>query len=228
MKLQSSALVVGVGAIRGLGSAVAHRFAREGHAVTVMGRTEAKLDAVRASIVDAGGICDLLVGDATTENDVAKAFEQACLRGRLRTAVFNAGGNNPRVYADTDPAFFESMWRVGCYAGHLFGLAASRTMLPAGGTVIFTGASASLRGRPRFAAFAAAKAGLRAVAQTMARELGPEGLHVAHVVIDGGIDGERLDTLVPSYKAGKPVDGVLSLDAIAEAYWQLHSQHRSA
>jgi NAD(P)-dependent dehydrogenase (short-subunit alcohol dehydrogenase family) len=121
------------------------------------------------------------------------------------------------------------MWRVGCFGGFLVGREAARRMTGGGrGTILFTGASGSLRGRPGFAHFAAAKAGLRMVAQAMAREFGPQGLHVAHVIVDGGINGERLRTYVPQFVAAKGDDGLLDLDAIAETYWHLHTQHPTA
>jgi len=127
------------------------------------------------------------------------------------------------------PEQFESTWRGSTYAGFLF----AREVLPkllagAGGSLLFTGATASLRGRGPFVAFAAAKAGLRSLAQSIAREYGPKGIHVAHVVIDGGIDGERLRTAAPEFASHAGADGLLDPDAIAETYWQLHQQHRSA
>src|SRR5262249_43129263 len=123
----------------------------------------------------------------------------------------------------------EACWRVGCFAGFLVGREAARRLLPlARGTVIFTGASGSLRGKPGFVQFAAAKAGLRMVAQSMAREFGPQGLHVAHVVIDGGIDGDRLHAAWPQAASERGDDGLLDIDAIADTYLQIHRQHRSA
>jgi NAD(P)-dependent dehydrogenase (short-subunit alcohol dehydrogenase family) len=124
---------------------------------------------------------------------------------------------------------FEDFWRVGCFAGFLVGREAARRLVPLGrGTLIFTGASGSLRGKPGYAQFAAAKAGLRMIAQSMAREFGPQGLHIAHVVIDGGINGERLLSRVPDLAQQRGEDGLLSIDAIAETYWQIHRQPRSA
>jgi len=225
----STALVVGVGAAAGIGAAVARRFSREGLTTFVMGRTRDRLDLVVAQITGEGGLAHAIVGDATSAYDMAQAFGACRAAGPIAAAIFNAGGNRPRALIDSDPDFFEEMWRVGCFAGHLFALESSKAMIPHGaGTVIFTGASASLRGKAGFEAFASAKAGLRAVAQSMARELSPGGIHVAHVVIDGGVDGERVNTRFPDAKALRPPDGLLSLDAVAETYWQLHVQHRSA
>jgi NAD(P)-dependent dehydrogenase (short-subunit alcohol dehydrogenase family) len=124
---------------------------------------------------------------------------------------------------------FEAFWRMNCFGGFLVGREAAKRMSPLGrGTILFTGATGSLRGSAGFAHFAASKAGLRMVAQSMAREFGPQGLHIAHIIIDGGIDGERLRTRFAEFMASKGADGVLNINAIAEAYWQIHLQHPSA
>ena len=162
-----------------------------------------------------------------------RLFDRAMAPGEGRAPVdlivSNAGNNRRLDFRELSAAAFEDFWRVGCFAGFLVGREAARRLVPLGrGTVIFTGASASLRGKPGYAHFAAAKAGLRAVAQSMAREYGPLGLHVAHVVVDGGIDGERLRTVRPGVVEERGADGLLGIDAIAEAYWQIHRQHRSA
>jgi NAD(P)-dependent dehydrogenase (short-subunit alcohol dehydrogenase family) len=134
-----------------------------------------------------------------------------------------------KEFLEMDAAFFEDTWRVACFGGFLVGREAARRMVAQGsGTLVFTGASASLRGKPPFGAFASAKAGLRAIAQTMARGYGPQGVHVAHVIIDGGIDGERLRSAVPDFVKAKGEDGLLDIDAIAETYWQIHTQPPSA
>ena len=126
-------------------------------------------------------------------------------------------------------AEFESMWRIGCLGGFVFGREIARSMLPRGrGTILFTGASASLRGKAAFAAFAAAKAGLRIVSQSFAREFGPKGIHVVHVIIDGSINGEKINQRFPDMAERKGPDGLLVPEAIADVYWHVHSQHRSA
>src|SRR5260370_1439780 len=148
---------------------------------------------------------------------------------RAALVVFNAGNNRRIDFRELSPQLFEEFWRVGCFGGFLVGREAARRLVPLGrGTVIFTGASASLRGKPGFAHFAAAKAGLRMIAQSMAREYGPLGIHVAHVVIDGGIDGERLRSRRPEIVEERGEDGLLGIEAIAEAYWQIYPQPRSA
>jgi NAD(P)-dependent dehydrogenase (short-subunit alcohol dehydrogenase family) len=228
--LQGTAIVVGVGSEQGLGAAIAQRFAVEGHRVIVSGRTEAKIARVVEAIVDRGGKAEAFAADATIEADVAALFDFAEAAGHIvDLVVFNAG-NNVRHDFRTMPAdLFEQTWRVATFGGFLVGREAARRLTPLGkGSVIFTGATASLRGKPPFTAFASAKAGLRSLAQSMAREFGPLGIHVAHVVIDGGIDGEKLNTAVPQLRIERGADGLLNIDAIAEAYWHLHGQHRSA
>lgn len=228
--LQCTAIVVGVGSEQGLGAALARRFAVEGQRVVVSGRTEAKIAQVVATIVDSGGKAEAFAADATSESDVAALFDFAQNSGHvIDLVVFNAGNNVRQDFRTMPAELFEQTWRVATLGGFLVGREAARRLaLLDKGTVIFTGATASLRGKPPFTAFASAKAGLRSLAQSMAREFGPLGIHVAHVVIDGGIDGEKLNTAVPQLKSERGADGMLNIDAIADAYWHLHRQHRSA
>jgi NAD(P)-dependent dehydrogenase (short-subunit alcohol dehydrogenase family) len=229
--LHGVAIVVGVGSEQGLGAALSRRFAREGYNVIVSGRTEAKLARVVRTIIVDGGKAEAVVADATIEADVVALFDRA-EAGRadgLDLVVFNAGNNAPHDFRTMSPEFFEQTWRVATLGGFLVGREAARRLAPRGrGTIAFTGATASLRGRPPFTAFASAKAGLRSLAQSMAREFGPLGIHVGHVVIDGGIDGERLNAAAPQLKINRGTDGLLNIDAIADAYWHLHRQHPSA
>jgi NAD(P)-dependent dehydrogenase (short-subunit alcohol dehydrogenase family) len=147
----------------------------------------------------------------------------------VEVAVFNAGANFRAAIQETPAEMFEKIWRLGCFAGFLFGREAARRMAPrAKGTILFTGATASVRGSAHFAAFAAAKNGLRAVAQAMARELGPKGIHVAHVVIDGMIDSAATRNRFPERVKDLGRDAMLATDAIAELYYQVHAQARSA
>jgi NAD(P)-dependent dehydrogenase (short-subunit alcohol dehydrogenase family) len=231
MKMQPTAVVVGVGSEEGLGAAVARRFAHGGFHVLVGGRTMSKLEQVVAGLADGNGTPVQV--DATKEEDVLRLFELASSPGVGRSpasvVVFNAGNNQHIPFQEVSSAQFEDFWRVGCLAGFLVGKEAANLMLPQRrGTIIFTGASGSLRGKPGYAHFAAAKAGLRMVSQSMAREFGPQGLHVAHVVIDGGINGARLKNLRPDAVAQRGTDGLLNIDAIAETYWQLYLQHPTA
>ena len=227
------AIVVGVGAEHGLGAALSRRFAAEGHHVLVAGRTPHRIDQVVRAVGEAGGSAEAVSTDTTKEEEVGSLFDRAASsragNGPLDIVVFNAGNNQRIDFRETTAAEFEAFWRVGCYGGFLVGREAARRLAPQGrGTVIFTGASGSLRGKPGFAHFAAAKSGLRMIAQSMAREFGPQGLHVAHVVIDGGIHGERLLSRRPQLLAERGEDGLLNIEAIADSYWHLHTQHRSA
>jgi NAD(P)-dependent dehydrogenase (short-subunit alcohol dehydrogenase family) len=203
------ALIGGAG--EGLGAALGRRFAQGGLEVVLSSRTQGE----RADLRD--------------ESEVAALFDRVEKRGPVAVAVFNAGANFRASILDTPAEMFEKIWRLGCYAGFLFGREAARRMLARGrGTILFTGATASMRGAAQFAAFAAAKGGLRQVAQSMARELGPKNIHVAHVVVDGMIDNRRTRERVGERLKELPADGLLATDAIAELFWQLHVQPRSA
>ena len=223
-------VVAGVGPPKGLGAAIARRFAREDFRVTVMGRSAEKLDATVHDLCASGALVEAVVGDVTDEALVRRVVAAADVPAApLEAAVFNAGGNWPRGFLAMDAAFLEDMWRTNALAGFFFAKAAIEAMLPRQrGALIFTGASASLRGRANFGGFASAKAALRALAQSAAREFGPQGIHVAHVIIDGAIDGDRINTLLPALKAQRGADGLLDPDAIADNFWHLYCQPRAA
>ncbi|MEX3932452.1 SDR family NAD(P)-dependent oxidoreductase [Paraburkholderia phymatum] len=230
---RNSALVIGVGAELGLGAALCRKIAANGYHVIVAGRTQAKLDAVTKHIAGRGESAESFAMDGASEADVMRLFDKAMSPPDdidvPSLVVYNVGNNRYVPFRDLTQEQMEDFLRSGPVGGFLVGREAARRLAPLGrGTVIFTGASASLRGKPGFAHFAAAKAGLRMVAQSMAREFGPLGLHVAHVVIDGGIDGERLRTARPQAATERGENGLLNVDAIAEAYWQIHLQHPSA
>jgi len=229
MATRETALVVGVGASEGLGAASARRFAREGMHVVVAGRTAAKVEQVAAEIRGAGGSAEAVVGDASVEADADRFAAVADAAGDLVLALHNAGSNRRDSFLELQRADFEALWREHTLGGFLVARAVARRMVPRGhGSMLFTGASGSLRGKAMFAAFASAKAGLRALSQSMARELGPKGIHVGHVIIDGGIEGARLLARMPELKEQRGPDGLLNIDAIADAFWLLHLQHRSA
>ncbi len=233
LPLPPTAIVIGVGPAAGLGAACCRRFAAAGHHVIAVGRSAKRLSSVVADIQAAGGRAEAWAADATSEDAMAALFEHACRPDPTRSApnlvVFNAGNNQRIPFAELDIGVVREFLEVGCVAGFIVGREVARRIVPLGpATLLFTGASASLRGRPGFAQFAAAKAGLRMLAQSMAREFGPQGLHVAHVIIDGGIDGQRLRERVPEFVAQVGEDGLLKLEAIAESYWQLHCQPPSA
>lgn len=227
------AVVIGVGPEQGLGAGLSRRFAAEGRHVIIAGRTEAKIERVRESIVEAGGSASTVVMDVTNEADVIRLFDVAMQAdehgGSADLIAYNAGNNQPLDLRTTEADVFESFWRLNCFGGFLVGREAARRFVPLGrGSILFSGATGALRGLPNFAHFASSKAGLRMLAQSMAREFGPLGLHVAHVVIDGGIDGERVHTRFTEHVKQKGPDGLLDIDAIADAFWSLHRQHRSA
>ena len=229
------AVVIGAGTRQGVGGAVCARLATAGLHVYAVGRTAERVESLAADIRNSGGAATAIVADTSEPAQVARVFQQIAQGGQpLEIMVFNAAERNiPKPFLEMTPEYIENLWRVGCFAGFLAGHEALRAMLPNGrGTLIFTGASASMRGRAKFAGFASAKAGLRAFAQSMAREFGPKGIHVAHVVIDGLVAGDR----IRSFGAGvgqallwsKGEDGTLDPDAIAEAFWQVHAQPKSA
>jgi NAD(P)-dependent dehydrogenase (short-subunit alcohol dehydrogenase family) len=229
MEHGTTAIVVGVGPAAGLGGALCARFAREGLQVFAAGRTREQIDAVAAAIRREGGRATGVLTDATREPDVVALFDQAERDGALALVVYNAGNAALGQLHDMDAAYFEQAWRVGCFGGFLVGREAIRRMLPRGrGTVLFTGATASLRGRPATVAFAAAKAGLRSLAQSMARAYGPQGIHVAHVVVDGGIAGDKIVKGLPQFAEAMGEDGLVSLAGLTDAYWFLHTQPRAA
>jgi NAD(P)-dependent dehydrogenase (short-subunit alcohol dehydrogenase family) len=227
------AIVVGVGAELGLGAALCRRFARGGHHVLVAGRSADKIEKVVRTIAANGGSAQAVPTDTTREVDVIRLFDRATAPGTgqdpLDLVAYNAGNNQKLDFRELSAQTFEDFWRIGCFGGFLVGREAARRLAPTGrGTVLFTGASGSMRGKPGFAHFAAAKAGLRMLAQSMAREFGPMGIHVAHVVIDGGINGDRLRQRRPDVIKERGEDGLLGVDAIAETFWHIHSQDRSA
>jgi len=223
------AWIAGVGASAGLGAALARRFARGGLTAAVTARNAEHVQAVVREIEQAGGRAVALPGDVAVAAEMERLAQTVRGLGSLRVAIYNAAQAVWGSLLQITPAQFEEAWRSSTYGGFLFARAAVPALLAGGGgSLLFTGATASIRGRGAFVAFAAAKAGLRSLAQSTAREFGPRGVHVAHVIIDGGIDGERLRTNAPSRVANAGEDGLLHPDAIAETYWQLHQQQRSA
>jgi NAD(P)-dependent dehydrogenase (short-subunit alcohol dehydrogenase family) len=220
-----TAIVIGVGPDRGLGAQLCKRFAVEGLKVIVAGRTLSALEAVVRDIESSGGQASAFVADATKEGDVVALFDAA--GSELDLAIYNAGNNTPGRILEMDADYFESAWRVVCFGGFLFGREAVRRMVPhKTGTLLFTGASASLRGRSGFGAFNAAKAGLRTLAQAIAKEYAGDGIHVAHVVVDGPIGGEKIMTRFPD--AANREDSLISIEGIVDAFAFLYGQPRRA
>lgn len=221
-----TAIVSGVGPLDGLGAQLCVRFARLGLHVLVAGRTQVKLDAVVDAIGGAGGSAQAVIADATVEADTERLFEIA--GSDITVAIYNAGNNTPGRIADMSAEYFENSWRVCCFGGFLFGRAAINAFAGKGGTLIFTGASASLRGRENFGAFNSSKGALRNLAQAMAKEYGRDGVHVGHVVVDGPIGGEKIKRGLPEYAAKLGDEGMIDIDGIVDGYVYLYQQPRQA
>jgi NAD(P)-dependent dehydrogenase (short-subunit alcohol dehydrogenase family) len=231
MSDETKAIVVGVGPQAGLGGALCTRLAHGGLHVFVAGRTPEKVEAVVRTIRNAGGQATGVPTDTTQEKDVIALFDRAATEGEgpLDLVIYNAGNAAMGQLHDMEASFFEDVWRVGCFGGFLVGREAVRRMLPnSHGTVVFTGATASLRGKPNTTAFAAAKAALRSLAQSMARAYGPQGIHVAHIVVDGGIAGDKIIKGIPQFAQAMGEDGLISLAGLADAYWYLYNQPKAA
>ncbi len=221
-------LVIGAG--DATGSAIAKRFAREGYRVCVVRRTREALDDLVADMESAGHWVRAFGCDARDEEQVVNLFDTVEAEvGPLEVVVFNIGANVFFPIRDTSARVYRKVWEMAAFAGFLAGREAARVMVPRQrGTVIFTGATASLRGGKGFSAFAGAKFALRALAQSMARELGPEGIHVIHPIIDGAIDTAFIRDNFPALYARKDQDGILNPSHIADTYWMLHRQPRDA
>ncbi len=229
-----SAVVFGVGPRQGVGAELCFRAAKEGLHTFVNGRSEDKVLAIVDAIRAEGGSADPLVADVTDPTAVAQAVATIDQSGLpLELTIYNAGNNRPEAFLDVSPEIFEDMWRVLTMGAFLV----SQQVIPLmraqqdstdRQTLLFTGASASLRGKANFAAFAAGKGALRMLAQSLAREFGPQGIHVAHVIIDGVVEGEKVRTRFSQYIDSLGEDGALRIEAIADAYMTLHYQHRSA
>ncbi len=229
MSDKSQVVVVGVGASRGLGAALARRFAREGHPVVLAGRTATRLEEIAAEVRAIGPAATVVPTDVTNDEQVSNLFETADENGPIDAVLHNVGNNAIIPFADLTAKKFELFWRIGCLgAFHVAKQAVPRMLARGHGSLMFTGASASLRGKPAFAHFAAAKAGLRNLAQSLAREYGPQGVHVAHVIVDGVINGEAVRNILPEYVDRLGEEGTLDPDAIAETYLAIHQQPRSA
>ena len=228
MNDKKAILVIGAG--DATGGAVARRFAREGYIACVTRRTEEKLRPLVDDINASGGQAYGFASDARKEDDMVQLIEKIERDiAPIEVAVFNIGANVRFPITETTARVYQKVWEMACFGGFLMGRETAKVMLARGrGTIIFTGATASLRGREGFAAFAGAKHALRALAQSMARELWPKGIHVAHPIIDGAIDTEFIRNNFPERYAMKDEQGILSPDSIAEAYWQIHQQPRDA
>jgi len=230
--MSKAALIVGAG--DATGGAIARRFARGGYTVCATRRSLDKLQPLLDTIQAEGGRAHGFATDARKEDEVVALVEQIeSTIGPIEVLVFNIGANVPSSILDETARKYFKIWEMACLGGFLNGREVARRMVAREGeghkgTIIFTGATASLRGAANFAAFAGAKHALRALAQSMARELGPRGIHVAHTIIDGAIDTEFIRENFPERYALKDQDGILNPDHIAESYWMLHRQPRDA
>ena len=222
------ALVIGAG--DATGGAIARRFAAGGYTACVTRRDADKLQPLLQSIAAAGGSAHGFASDARKEDEVIALVERIEREiGAIEVLVFNIGANAPSSVLDETARKYFKIWEMACFGGFLNGREVARRMVTRQrGTILFTGATAALRGGANFAAFAGAKHALRALAQSMARELGPQGIHVAHVVVDGAIDTAFIRERFPERYALKAQDGILNPDHIAENYWHLHMQPRDA
>jgi len=224
---QLVAVIAGVG--DGLGGAIARRFAKAGHHVVLAARNEERLQGIADDIQEQGGSATVHVTDLREQDQIVGLFDTAAALGRIDVAVFNAGAQHRQEFLEIDPVMLEKVWRLGCYAGFVTGQEAAKRMVPHGkGSILFTGATASVRGGALFSTFSSSKAGLRAITQSMARALGSKGIHVCHIIVDGMIDMPAIRERFPDVVKDMPEDGLLNTDAIAETYYAVHCQHRSA
>jgi len=229
------AVVVGAGAARGIGAACCRRFAAEGLPVVVVGRSADKIEGVAGDLRAQGCTAVAVTCDVTRPGDVERLFVRVDDEGWYpELLVYNVGNNRPKDFLELTPEDIEACWRECAFGGFMVAQAAIPRMLEAGGytSLIFTGATASLRGRPPFSAFASAKAAERALAQSLAREYGPKGIHVAHVIIDGIVNGEKIDRAMKgagrALRLAKGAGGTLAPDSVAATYWQIHQQPSDA
>ena len=222
------ALVIGAG--DATGGAIAKRFAREGLTACVTRRSADKLQPLVDEIIAAGGKARGFASDARKEEQVIELVDTIELEvGPIEVLVFNIGANVPCSILDETAQKYFKIWEMACFSAFLVGREVAKRMVTRQrGSMLFTGATAGLRGSANFAAFAGAKFALRALAQSMARELGPQNIHVAHVVVDGAIDTAFIRDNFPQMYAHKDADGILNPEHIADNYWYLHSQPRDA
>ena len=228
MNQKKVALVIGAG--DGTGGAIAKRFAREGFSVCVTRRSIEKLQLLLQEIESEGGTAYGFSSDARKEDQVIELIETIEREiGTIDVLVFNIGANVPCSILDETARKYFKIWEMACFSAFLVGREVAKRMVPRQhGTIIFTGATAGIRGSSHFAAFAGAKHALRALAQSMARELGQYNIHVAHVVVDGAIDTTFIKDSFPAIYAKKDQDGILNPEHIAENYWHLYQQPRDA
>lgn len=229
MAERGAVVIGGVGVVEGLGSIAGRVFAADGYGAVLAGRTPARLDTAAAAIRKAGGRAIACPTDTTDEAAIAELFTAAEREyGHVAVAIFNVGGMAKGGVLDVIPDAFEAAWRHGAYAGFVFCREAAKRLLPRGaGSILITGATASVKGSAGFLPFAASKFALRGLAQSLARELGPKGIHVAHFIIDGMVESERVSGMMAGRPKTMPKDSLMQAEAIAQVYLDTHRQHRS-
>jgi len=228
--MAETVVIVGAGVPDGVGGALALRFAKEGYHIIASGRTLEKVETTAEAVRNTGGSAEAHRADVASEEDMANLFARVKEIGEpVAAVIYNAGNNRPIPFENLTPDQFTSFWKSGCFGGFLTAHHAVPILRKQQrGSLFFTGASGSIRGRANFGHFASAKAGLRNLVQSLAREYGPEGIHIAHVIIDGVINGDRIKSSpIAGYLENLGEDGSLDPVAIAETFWTLHVQPRS-
>ena len=227
MTKEKSVLVLGVGPDQGLGVALCKQFAEEGYIVFGCGRSKDNMKSLENIEVSNGSIVGI-VADVTNPEDVMNVFNRVDdTETQLVSVIYNAGNNNAKPFLEMDLDFFQELWDVCAKGAFLVSQQAIPRLLEGGGSLLFTGATASIRSRPPFTAFASAKSAERSLAQGLSKEFGPHGIHVAHVIIDGIIDGDKVNLRFPDFANSKGEDGKLNIDSIAENFLMLHKQKKS-
>ena len=224
-----TAVVIGVGPVNGLGAQLAIRFAKKGMRTYVAGRTQSNVDEVANQAREQGFDATGVATDTRDEDSVKALFDKATQDGdELAVAIYNVGNNTPGRIADMEASYFEYSWRTCCYGGFLFAKEAVNRMGDKGGAILFTGASASMRGRSNFGAFNSSKGALRLMAQALAKEEGPNGIHVGHVVVDGPIGGDKIRKGIPQLVERVGEQGLIDIQGIVDAYEYMYDQPRNA
>ena len=227
MGINKSVLVLGVGPAQGLGVALCKVFAEAGYQVFGCGRSEENMNALE-KITTSNGSIHGIVGDVTSQKDIENIFNKIDQAGKeLVSVIYNAGNNNAKPFLEMDLKFFQDLWEVCAKGAFLTAQEAIPRLMKGGGSLIFTGATASIRSKPPFTAFAAAKSSERSLAQGLAKEFGPHGVHVAHVIVDGIIDGDKVNLRFPDFANSKGEDGKLNIESMAENFLMLHNQKKS-
>ena len=224
--MADTAIVIGVGPLNGLGGQLALRFSKSMHTI-IAGRKEESLQGVASEIAAQGGDVEAVATDARNEEQINELFAHVA-PGDLKLAIYNVGNNTPGKIADMEASYFEYSWRVCCFGGFLFAKAAVNHMGENGGCILFTGASASMRGRSNFGAFNSSKGALRNMAQALAKEVGPDGIHVGHVVVDGAIAGDKIIKGLPELAKQRGTEGMIDLNGIVDIYEMMYRQPRNA